>query len=104
MSRILVEISGFSMAVYLTKDYLAGVADVGFYSKVFATSFIVLAVLLSLSTFLSDRAITLIPYSIIGGTILLLCVRGFGLLTEEDKPYLEYFIPSRMARLMRFLL
>jgi stage V sporulation protein B len=103
-SRVLVDIAGFLMAVYLTKNYLAGVADVGFYAKVFATSFIMLAVLLSLSTFVSDRTMTLIPYSLIGGTILLLCVRGFGLLTEEDKRYLEHFMPSSLGRLMQILL
>ena len=92
------------MTVYLTKNYLAGVADIGFYAKVLIISFIMLAVLFSLSTFVSDSTITLIPYILIGGAILLLCVRGFGLLTEEDKRYLEHFVPSRLNRLMRFLL
>ncbi len=103
-SRILVDIAGFLMAVYLTKNYLVGVADIGFYVKVFLMSFIMLAVLFSLSTFVSDRTTTLIPYFLIGGGILLLCVRGFGLLTEEDKRYLEHFLPSELSRLMRFLL
>ncbi len=103
-SRILVDIAGFLMTVYLTKNYLAGVADIGFYAKVLIISFIMLATLFSLSTFVSDSTITLIPYILIGGAILLLCVRGFGLLTEEDKRYLEHFVPAKLNRLVRFLL
>jgi O-antigen/teichoic acid export membrane protein len=103
-SRILVDIAGFLMAVYLIRNYLAGVADIGFYAKVFAMSFIMLAVLYSLSAFVSDGLVTLIPYALIAGAILFLCVRGFGLLTEEDKRYLEHFMPSRFSRLMRSLI
>ena len=33
-SRILVDIAGFLIAVYLIRNYLAGVADVVFYAKV----------------------------------------------------------------------
>jgi O-antigen/teichoic acid export membrane protein len=102
-SRILVDIAGFLMAVYLIRSYLAGVADVVFYAKVLIMSFIMLAVLYSLSTFVSNGTATLIPYAIVGGAILFLCVRGFGLLTEEDKRYLEHSMPSRFGRLMRLL-
>jgi stage V sporulation protein B len=100
-SRILVDIAGFIMTVYLVKNYLTNVADIGFYAKVSVTSFIMFAVLLSLSTFVSDEIVMLIPYVAVGGAILLLCMRSFGLLTEEDKRYLEHFMPSGLGRLMR---
>jgi len=104
-SRIVVDIVGFLMAAYFTKNYLlrTGIADTRFYAKVLVISFIIFAVLFSLSTFVSDKTITLIPYVLIGGAILLLCVWGFGLLTEEDERHLEHFIPSRLSRLTRFL-
>ncbi len=103
-SRIVVDIAGCLMSVYLTKKYLAGVADNKFYAKVFAMSFIMLAVVLSLSTFVSNSTITLIPYGVIGGVIVFVCVRGFKLLTDEDKRYLEHFVPARFGRLMEVLL
>jgi O-antigen/teichoic acid export membrane protein len=84
-SRVLVDIAGFLVAVYLTRNYLRGVADIGF-------------------KFISNRAFTLIPYGLIGGAVLLLCVRWLRLLTEEDKQYLEHFMPHSMRRLMRLLL
>ncbi len=103
-SRILVDIAGFLMTVYLTRHYLSGVADIRFYVKVIVMSLISFAILSSLSAFVSDGTITLIPYFLIGGAILLLCVRGFGLLNEEDKRYLEHLTPSRLGRLARLFL
>ena len=103
-SRVLVDIVGFLMAIYFTKNLLTGVGDIGFYAKVLIISFIMFTVLFSMSALVSDKMITLIPYILIGGAILLLCVRGLGLLTEEDRRYLEHFLPSRLNRLVRFLL
>jgi len=103
-SRTLVDIAGFLMAVYLTRSYLRGIADVGFQVKLIASSLVMLAVLFSMSKYISNRALTLIPYSLIGVAVLLLCVRGFRLLTEEDKRYLEHFMPRSIGRLMRRLL
>ncbi len=103
-SRILVDVAGFLMAVYLTKSYLAGVADVGFHTKVFVASFVMLGALFSLSKFVSNRTLTLAPYALIGVVVFLLCARGLRLLTEEDKRYLEHFMPATLGRLMRLLL
>ena len=54
------------MAVYLIRNYLAGVADIRFYAKVLVMSFIMLAVLFSLSTFVSDGIVTLIRTPLLG--------------------------------------
>jgi stage V sporulation protein B len=103
-SRSLVDIAGFLMAVYLTRNYLRGIADIGFNAKLIAASLVMLAVLFSMSKFISNRALTLVPYSLIGAAVLLLCVRSFGLLTEEDKRYMEHFMPSSLAKFIRMLL
>jgi stage V sporulation protein B len=103
-SRTLVDIAGFAMAVYLTRNYLRDVADIGFHARVFVASFIMLGVLFGLSKFVSNRTLTLIPYTLVGVAVFLLCARGLNLLTEEDKQYLEHFMPSSLGRLMRSLL
>jgi O-antigen/teichoic acid export membrane protein len=103
-SRTLVDVAGFLMAVYLTKSYLKGVADIDFHGKVFASSFIMLGVLFSLSKFVSNRTLTLLPYTLIGVAVFLVCARGLHLLTEEDKRYLEHFMPNGLSRIMRTLL
>ena len=98
------DIAGFLMAVYLTRSYLRGVADLEFQIKLIASSLVMLGVLFGMSKFISNRALTLIPYSIIGVAVLLLCARGLRLLTEEDKRYLEHFMPQSVGRLIRQLL
>jgi stage V sporulation protein B len=103
-SRTLVDIAGFLMALYLTRSYLRGVADIEFQIKLIASSLVMLGVLFAMSKFISNRALTLIPYSIIGVAVLLLCARGLRLLTDEDKRYLEHFMPPSIGRLIRQLL
>lgn len=99
-SRILVDISGFLMAVYLTKSYFRNVIDFGFYIKVIAMSVIMFVVLSSLSAFVSNSALTLVPYILIGTTVLFACVKSMHLLTEEDKVYLEHFLPERFGKIV----
>jgi hypothetical protein len=60
-------------------------------------------VLFALSKFVSNRTLTLVPYTLIGVAVFLLCARGLRLLTEEDKRYLEHFMPKDLGRLMRHL-
>lgn len=103
-SRILVDMAGFLVALYLTRSYLSSMSDLGFQTKVLLSSFIMLAVLSSLSTFVSARMITIIPYSAIGVVILLICARAFHLLNEEDKRYLDHFMPPEVAKIVRVLL
>jgi O-antigen/teichoic acid export membrane protein len=103
-SRVLVDIAGFLMAVYLTKGYFRNVIDLGFYAKVIVMSIIMFGVLASLSEFVSSGVITLIPYILIGTVVLLISVRSMHLLNEEDKTYLEHFVPSRFAKLLDILL
>jgi len=103
-SRVLVDIAGFLIAVYMTRNYLRGVADIGFHAKLFVASLVMLAVLFSMSKFISNRALTLLPYGLMGAAVLILSLRWLHLLTEEDKRYLEHFMPRSLGRLLRRVL
>ncbi len=103
-SRTLVDVAGFVMALFLTKSYLSGVIDLGFHFRVLTASSVMLAVLQSLSKFVSHRVITLLPYGLIGGAVLLISARALHLLTEEDKRYIEHFMPGGLGRYVRRLL
>jgi O-antigen/teichoic acid export membrane protein len=103
-SRTLVDVAGFLMALYLTRSYLRGIGDMWFQIKLVASSLVMLGVLFGMSKFISNRALTLVPYSLIGVAVLLVCARGLRLLTEEDKLYLEHFMPRSVSRVMRQLL
>jgi stage V sporulation protein B len=103
-SRILVDVAGFLMALYLTKNYFHNVIDLGFYAKVILMSFIMFLVLFSLSQFVSNDVMTLIPYMIIGSAVLLTCVRSLRVLSDEDRRYLEHFVPAKFVKVVRILL
>lgn len=99
-SRVLVDVAGFLMALYLTKSYLSAVPDVRFQAKTIAASIVVFLALSSLSAFISDRTMTLLPYSVVGVGLFLLCARGMHLLNDEDKRHLEHFMPARLGKLV----
>jgi stage V sporulation protein B len=103
-SRILVDVAGFLMALYLTRNYFRNVVDLGFYGKVILMSLIMFGVLFSLSQFVSDDVVTLIPYMAIGSAILITCVKSLNLLTEEDRRYLEHFVPGPFRKTVRLIL
>lgn len=103
-SRTLVDFTGFLMALFLTRGYLAGAIDLGFHARVITASGVMLAVLQSLSKFVSHRVITLLPYGLIGAGVLLVAARALKLLTEEDKRYIEHFMPGWLGKYVRRLL
>jgi len=103
-SRIIVDVAGFLIATYLTRSYFKDVLDLGFYTKVILMSFVTFLVLFTLSHFVSNNVITLIPYILLGLGVSLLCARSFNLLTEEDKVYLEHFVPPKARKLVRLVL
>lgn len=102
-SRILVDVAGFLMAAYLTRTYFKDVMDIGFYTKVVAISFVMFLVLFSLSHFVSNSTVTLVPYILLGSAVLILCVRGSKLLSEEDMVYLEHFVHPKARKLIRLI-
>lgn len=103
-SRILVDIAGLAVAVYLTRDFLAGTFDFVFLGKVLATSALVFAVVYSLSTLVSYGPMTIVSYSIVAGGLFILCARGMHILNEADKRRLERFLPPPAGKYLRMLL
>lgn len=103
-SRTLVDIAGFAACLFLTRNYLAGVIDLGFQGKMLTASSIMLGVLQSLSKWVSHRPMTLIPYALIGAAVLIVSARYLHVLTEEDKTYLEHFLPGSVSKAIRVLL
>jgi O-antigen/teichoic acid export membrane protein len=103
-SRVLVDIAGFLMAAYLTKGYFRNVIDVGFYAKVIMMSIVMFGVLAALSEYVSNSIVTLVPYILVGSGVLLVCTKAFRILTEEDKRYLEHFVPGKLGNLIELLL
>jgi len=104
VTRILVDIAGLGVAVYLTRDFIGGAIDFRFQGKVFVTSILIFIVISTMSALISFRPATITPYSIIAGALFIVCAREMHVLTEADKNHLEHFLPPPAGKYLRLLL
>ncbi|MHB8567852.1 MAG: oligosaccharide flippase family protein [Nitrososphaerales archaeon] len=106
ISTVLVGLFGAIVAVYLARDYLGKTlsrTQSTFYSKAIISSAIPFAIILALSTFLSDGVLSLFPYLLLGLLVYLGLVKAFGILNEEDRGYLTHVLPGRLKRILGYI-
>jgi stage V sporulation protein B len=103
LANALISLVGFLIGVYYTKDFLGMSKTYFFYAKVAVGSTAALIVTLTLSTFVSSRTLTVIPYALIGGLIFLISVRNLNMLTDEDRSNFTHIIPSSFRWILRYL-
>lgn len=102
-TRALVAVSGAIVGVYYTRDYLRKLDSKVFYVKSTIASMVSFVVILSLSQLLSDRLVTIVPYSILGLVIFLLCIKILNVIVEEDRTMLSHFLPASLHKILRYL-
>lgn len=102
-SRALETLVGAIISIYFVRSYLRNLDSKVFYFKVTIASVLPFALVFSLSQFVSDRAITLIPYSIVGIGAYLLCVKAMKLLKEEDRVFIAHVVPARFHKFLDYL-
>jgi hypothetical protein len=95
-SRVTVMIVGAALAAYFTRNYLRGFKDYLFLAKALLSSAVPAVVVFGLSTLVSSRTITLLPYALIGIVLFLGCARGVKLVSPEDKAFLNQSMPSQI--------
>jgi O-antigen/teichoic acid export membrane protein len=102
-SRVLEAFTGMIVSIYFMRYYLSNLDSNFFYVKGVFVSAIPFVAVFALSNFLSDRTLTLIPYSLIGITIFLFCVRATKMLTTEDRDLVKHILPAPFHRLLDYL-
>jgi stage V sporulation protein B len=103
LANALISVVGFVVGAYYTKRYLFLSATFIFYLKVLLGSFAALAVTLALTIFVSNRTLSLIPYSIVGLVVFLASVKALGVITEEDRNYFSHVMPASLRWLLIYL-
>jgi O-antigen/teichoic acid export membrane protein len=102
-SRVTVMVLGALISIYFMRDYLKGYSDYPFLAKALLSSGIPAVVVYALSTFVSSRVITLLPYGLIGVVLFLGCARGLRLVSGEDRAFLNQAMPSQLRWVSRLL-
>jgi stage V sporulation protein B len=101
--KVSVAVVGAVVGIYLARKYLQNLDKKEFYLKCFVTAVIPFAVTLELSRYYSERTITLIPYALVFAGIFLACVKGFKLLSDEDRTFFSHILPKYLRQLVDYL-
>jgi O-antigen/teichoic acid export membrane protein len=102
-SRVAVSLDGAIVAMYLSRKYMGSLDKRDFYVKGIFSSFVPAALIFFLSTYVSSRLLTLLPYAIVFAGLYLLCVKALHLVTLEDRSYLTHTLPGRLRKLADYL-
>ena len=100
LARSLTSVVGMVIAMWIARDYMVRLDRPTFYVKAFACAAVPAIVVWTLSSYVSGDLITIVPYSLVGGAIFLLCARLARLLSDEDRIFLGHVLPRRIRTLL----
>ena len=103
ISRVSVFSVGCAISLYYIRPYLMGTRTLGFLTKVVVSGGVPGVVVFVLSSTVSDRVLSLLPYTALGLLLFFGCARVLKLFTDEDKTFATHLLPSRKAWVVRFL-
>jgi O-antigen/teichoic acid export membrane protein len=102
-SRVAMFVAGCAISLYYVRQYLPRPTNYPFIAKALFASAIPALVVHALSVLISNRVITLVPYTLVGLAIFLESARLLKLLTPEDKSYLLHLLPARAQWISRLV-
>ena len=101
-SRVAMFVVGCSLSLYYVRRYLPP-PNYSFLVRALAGSAAPALVIYALSFLVTNRVITLIPYTLLGLAIFLATARILRLLTPEDRSYLSQLLPARLQWVSRLI-
>jgi O-antigen/teichoic acid export membrane protein len=102
-SRITLLVIGGILSLFIIRRYLPGQVEIKFYGKALLASVIPAALVSFLTYGLSSRVETLVPYTLLAVLLYFLCARFVGLLSPQDKSFIEHLLPARLLWILHFL-
>jgi O-antigen/teichoic acid export membrane protein len=96
-------IVGMATACYAARSFLNKLDTPRFYLKALLSALIPFVLIWILTTFVSSKAWTALPYTLIGSAIFVTCLFSFRVLNAEDKSFLYGALPATIRRRLSFL-
>lgn len=103
ISRVTVFALGCTVSLYFLRPYLKGALGVGFLAKALVSAGVPGVVVFALSSVVSDRILTLLPYTVVGLLLFLGCARALKLFSAEDRSFVAHLLPARLQWVIRFI-
>ncbi len=102
-SRVAVMVLGSIISLYFLKDHLKGSVSRKFLAKGVVASLAPSIIVLFLSSQVSARVLTLVPYSIIALAVFLVSVKSMSILNDDDRRFVEHLLPAKLRWVAKHL-
>jgi O-antigen/teichoic acid export membrane protein len=103
LSRVVAMAAGCGVSLYFIRNYLKGAKGYSFFARALVASVIPALGVLVPSALISNRVVTLLPYSLLALALYLVCVKSLKLLGPSDKAFLSHLLPERLQWVMHLL-
>lgn len=103
IARSVSVVVGMITAWYTARDFLRNLDSPGFYAKASVSAIAPFTLLWGLTTFVSDKLWTIVPYTVIGTVLFLTLLHMLGVLTKEDKDFISSALPSSIRDRVQLL-
>lgn len=102
-SRVAMFVAGCGLSLYYIRRYLPRPVDYAFFGRALVASAVPAAAAYVPSVLISDRLITIIPYTLLDVALFVMCAKLLKLLTTEDKSYLGHLLPAGLRWVLRLV-
>jgi O-antigen/teichoic acid export membrane protein len=102
-SRITMFVIGCCLSLYFIRRHLPRSVDYRFFAKSLLASAVPAVAVYALSNLISNRLITIVPFTLLGMALFVVCTKAFKLLTVEDKSYLGHLLPDGLQWVVRLI-
>jgi O-antigen/teichoic acid export membrane protein len=93
-SRVSMFVVGCGLSLFFIRRYLPRPVDYRFLAKALLASIIPALIVYVQTALVSNRVITIVPYTLLGLAVFAVCARLLRLLSDEDKSYLSHLLPA----------
>ena len=101
LSRVAIFVVGCGLSLFYIRSHLPNIGS-RFIAKALTGAVVPSAAVYALTTLVSDRVLTLVPYTLLGAALFVGCAKALKLLTQEDRVYLSHLVPGQLQWVLRF--
>ncbi|MDH2899881.1 MAG: oligosaccharide flippase family protein [archaeon] len=102
-SKVAVAAIGMLVTLYFVRMHLRNLDSYLFYLKGIVAAVIPSLVVFTLSTFVSNRIISLVPYAVLWAILFLICAKALRIFSEEDRSFVAHLTPAALQKFIRYL-
>lgn len=103
VSRVTVFSVGCAVSLYFIRPYLKGAISPGFLSRVLVSAGVPALAVFLLSSVLSNRVISLVPYAVVGMALFFACAKALRLFNDEDRLFIAHLLPVQLQWIAEIL-